>query len=335
MINKKGELSYMKAIQVSEFGGPEVLKYVELSEPTPNEKEVRVKLFAAGVNPSEAYTRTGTYSSVPDLPYTPGTDGAGVIDAIGEGVENLKVGDRVFVAAHFAKRNTGTYAEKVVCDADSVHKLPDSVSYKEGASLGIPALTSYRALFIRAKLKPGETVLVHGASGGVGLLVVQMAKAIGAKVIGTASTNEGKALVRASGADYILDHIKGGSIDKVLSLTNSKGPDVIIEFLANVNLETDLKMISKYGRVVVVGNRGSLEFNPRLIMSKEADVLGMTLWNSKGNEYNESLEAVSAFLQSGVLHPVVGDELPLKDANKSHEVILTKKGYGKMILTIT
>jgi NADPH:quinone reductase len=329
------EVLNMKAVQMSQFGGPEVLKYVDVDEPSPAANQVRVRLYAAGVNPSEAYIRTGTYAFyVPELPYVPGSDGAGVVDAAGEGVKHVKVGDRVFVAAMLAKRNTGTYAEKVVCDADAVHKMPEAVSYKEGASLGIPALTAYRALFQRAKLKPGETVLIHGASGGVGMLSVQMAKAIGALVIGTASTEEGKALVKASGAMHTLDHIREDSIDKILSLTNGRGPNVIIEFLANVNLENDLKMVAPYGRIVVIGNRGTLDFNPRLAMIKEADILGTALWNVPPDEYNESLHAVRAFLESGILHPEIGDELPLKDAVAAHDKILNKKAHGKMVLSI-
>jgi len=325
----------MKAIQMSKFGGPEVLKYIEVEEPTPATNEVRVRLFAAGVNPNEAYIRTGTYSFyIPKLPYTPGFDGAGVVDAIGEGVRHLNIGDRVFVAALLAKRNTGTYAQKVVCDANAVHKLPESISYQEGASLGIPALAAYRALFHRGKIKPGDKVLIHGASGGVGLLAVQMARGIGATVIGTASTQEGKSLVKASGATHVLDHITEDSIDKIISLTNDKGPDVIIEFLANVNLETDLKMIGPYGRIVVVGNRGSLEINPRLAMIKEADILGMALWNATSPEYNESLHAVEAFLKSGIVHPEIGTELSLEDAAKAHAQILSKNAHGKMVLSI-
>lgn len=325
----------MKAIQMSRFGGPEVLEYTEVDEPIPATSEVRVRLFAAGINPNEAYIRTGTYSFyTPELPYTPGFDGAGVVDAVGEGVKHLKIGDRVFVAALLAKRNTGTYAQKVVSDANAVHRLPESISYQQGASLGIPALTAYRALFHRAKIKSGETVLIHGASGGVGLLAVQMAKGIGATVIGTASIEEGKSLVKASGATHVLEHITEGSIDKIISLTNGKGPEVIIEFLANMNLGTDLKMIAPYGRIVVVGNRGSLEINPRLAMMKEADILGMALWNASPDEYNASLHAVEAFLESGMLHPEVGDELTLEEAEKAHAQILNKKARGKMILSI-
>lgn len=325
----------MKAIRISEFGGPEVLNLAEVDESVPSSNEVRVRLFAAGVNPIETYIRTGTYSFyIPELPYTPGFDGAGVIDAVGEGVNHLKLGDRVFVAALLAKRNTGTYAQKVVCDANAVHRLPESISYQKGASLGIPALTAYRALFHRAKIKPGETVLIHGASGGVGLLAVQMAKAIGATVIGTASTEEGRSLVKSSGATHVLNHLTEDSIDKIMSLTNNKGPEVIIEFLANVNLETDLKVIAPYGRIVIVGNRGSLEINPRLAMIKEADILGLALWNALPDEYNESLHAVGAFLESGILHPEIGDELTLEYAGKAHEQIVSKNARGKMILSI-
>lgn len=325
----------MKAIQMSKFGGPEVLEYKEITEPIPDVNEVRVRLYAAGVNPNEAYIRTGNYAFyIPELPYTPGFDGAGIVDSVGKDVKHVKVGDRVFVAALLAKRNTGTYAQKVVCDADSVHLIPDKLSFQEGASLGIPALSAYRALFHRAKIKAGEIVLVHGASGGVGLLAVQMAKGIGAIVVGTAGTEEGKSLVKSSGADYAIDHITETSFEQLLSVTNGQGPDVIIEFLANVNLENDMKIIAPFGRIIIVGNRGSIEVTPRLAMIKEADILGMALWNVSSKEYTESLYGVASFLQSGVLRPVVGDELPLEDAKRAHEEILVKKGRGKMVLNI-
>lgn len=325
----------MKAIQMSEFGEPEVLKYKEIEEPVPGRDEVRVRLFAAGVNPNETYIRTGTYSFfVPDLPYTPGFDGAGIVDEVGEEVKHLKAGDRVFVAALLAKRNTGTYAQKVVCDANAVHILPASISYQEGASLGIPALTAYRALFHRAKVKPKDTVLIHGASGGVGSLAVQMAKSIGAVVIGTAGTADGKSLVEAAGADHAINHITEANMDEIISLTHNKGPDVIIEFLANKNLETDLKIIAPYGRIVVVGSRGEIMISPRAAMAKEADILGMALWNALPSEYKESLDSVEKLLRSGALKPMLGDVLPLKNAAQAHREILSKNSKGKMVLQI-
>ncbi|MDX9917106.1 MAG: NADPH:quinone reductase [Gudongella sp.] len=325
----------MKAIVMSSFGDPEVLQIKEINEPIPGVNEVRVRLHAAGVNPNEAYIRSGNYSfGVPDLPFTPGFDGAGVVDAVGEGVTHVKVGDRVFVAAMLAKKNTGTYAQKVVCEADAVHLLADNVSFEQGASLGIPAMAAYRALFHRAKLKASEVVLIHGASGGVGTLAVQMAKAIGAVVIGTASSDEGKAMVKDAGADFATDHLREDNFDEILKITDGKGPDVIIEFLANHNLENDMKIISQYGRIVIVGNRGSIEITPRHAMGKEADILGMALWNAPPKEYKESLYGISAFLKSGVVVPIVGDKFKLEEAYKTHELILTKKGHGKMVLLI-
>ncbi|MFJ5713196.1 NADPH:quinone reductase [Neobacillus sp. NPDC093127] len=325
----------MKAIQMSSFGEPEVLKLVEVKEPVPAENEVRVRLYYAGVNPAEAYIRAGGYAFFnPDMPYTPGFDGAGVVDEVGPGVTRLKTGDRVFVASTMSKRKTGTYAEKVVCDVEAVHKLPETVSFEQGAALGIPVTAAYRALFHRAHLKPGETVLVHGASGGVGTLAVQLAKYAGAQVIGTAGTEEGMDVVRKSGADAVLNHNQTGYLEEIPSLTNGAGVDVVIEMLANVNLEEDLKLVNKFGRVVVVGNRGALDFNPRLIMAKEADVLGMAVWNAPIDEFNESLIAVEAALNNGGLQPFVGTILPLEEAANAHIQILSSRTKGKMVLEI-
>ncbi|QQZ11562.1 NADPH:quinone reductase [Heyndrickxia vini] len=319
----------MKAIQMSSFGEPDVLKWVEIEEPEPAEKEVRVKLHYAGVNPAETYIRAGGYAFFnPDLPYVPGFDGAGVVDKVGKGVTRLKTGDRVFVASILAKRKTGSYAEKMVCDVEAVHKLPESISFEQGAALGVPVTAAYRALFHRAHLKPGETVLIHGASGGVGFLAVQLAKYNGAQVIGTAGTEEGMELVRKAGADVVLNHHEHGYLEKV------QGVDVVIEMLANVNLEEDLKVLNKFGRIVIIGNRGSLDFNPRLTMAKEADILGMAVWNAPIDEYNESLIAVEAALKNGGLQPFVGTILPLKEAAEAQIHIVSSRAKGKMVLKI-
>ena len=325
----------MKAVQMLSFGEPDVLKLVEVEEPVPAENEVRVKLYYAGVNPFEAYIRAGGYAFYnPEFPYIPGFDGAGVIDEVGPGVTRFKIGDRVFVTTIFANRKTGTYAEKLVCDATAVYKLPESVSFEQGAALGVPVTAAYRALFHRGRLKPGETVLVHGASGGVGILAVQLAKYAGAYVIGTAGTEESMELVKESGADAVLNHNQPNYLEAISSITNSPGVDVVIEMLANVNLEEDLKYINKYGRVVIVGNRGSLDFNPRLTMAKEADILGMAVWNAPVEEYQQSLASVEAALKNGGLKPLVGTILPLEEAGKAQAQILTSKAKGKMVLKI-
>ena len=325
----------MKAIQMIQFGGPEVLQLAEIPEPVPGPGKVRVRLSAAGVNPSETYIRTGAYSFfVPSLPCTLGFDGAGMVDEVGPGVTHVKEGDRVFVAAMGDPANTGTYAQKVVCSGDAVHPLPDFISFAQGAALGVPALAAYRALFQRAKLRPGETVLVHGASGGVGILCVQMASAMGASVIGTASTPEGRKLVLGAGAHHALSHLTGDTLEQVLQITNGVGPDVIVEFLANANLETDLRVIAPYGRIVIAGNRGSIQIEPRLAMQKEADLLGMALWNATPADYQESLQAVAAWLRMGILNPQVGAAIPLAEASRAHQLILNQKAAGKIVLEI-
>lgn len=325
----------MKAIQVTQFGGPEKLAYTEVEDVEVGKKEVCIRLYAAGVNSSDTYTLTGTYAFfIPQLPYTPGLDGAGVVEAIGEEVTSVRVGDRVFVASLIRGKSTGTFAQKIVCDETLVHLLPDHVSFEQGATLGIPAMTAYRALFQRACLQPGQIVFIHGASGGVGLQAVQMAKSHGAKVIGTASKPEGKKMVLQAGADVVIDHVTEATIEDVLALTDGNGPDVIIEFLANINLETDLKLIAPFGKIVVIGNRGSIEINPRLAMQKECDILATALWNAPKDEYEESIQGVIEMLKRGELRPIIGTTLPLQQASQGIEQLIKGIGNGKLVLII-
>lgn len=325
----------MKAITIKEFGGPEVLLYEDIQEPEIGTEDVKVNVMTAGVNPNDAYVRVGNYGFlIPDPPYTPGFDGAGIVEEVGGDVEHLQVGDRVFIAGALAKRNTGTYAQKAVVSADAVYPLPEAISFEEGAALGIPSMAAYRAIFQKAGLREGETVLIHGASGGVGTMAVQMAKAAHAEVIGTASTKEGKELLRSLGCDHVIDHVTQENQAVLMELTDGRGPDVIIEFLANVNLETDLAVIAKFGRIVIVGNRGSIEITPRNAMAKEANILGMAVFHSSEEETAAALQEISAFMQYGLLKPVIGEVRELSEASAVHEVLLTKAGKGKTILRI-
>lgn len=322
----------MRAIVVRAFGGPEVLRLEEVPSPTPGEGQVRVRLSAAGVNPVETYIRSGAYARKPALPYTPGTDGAGTVEAIGPGTTGFQPGDRVFVAALLAPRHTGTYAEAIAVDAGFVHPLPAHVTFAQGAALGVPYCTAYRALFQRAALRAGETVLVHGASGGVGLACLQLARAAGARVIGSAGTAVGRRLVVANGAHHALDHSAAGYLDEVVSLTGGRGADVIIEMLANANLERDFAALALYGRIVVVGSRGTIEFSPRLIMAREAAVLGMTLWNTPAADATATTAGIAAALEAGVVKPVVAMELPLAEAPRAHVEVLAPGARGKIVL---
>ena len=247
----------MHGIQVSEFGGPEVLRYQELPVPEPGAGQVRVRMRAIGVNPADTYIRTGTYAFfTPELPYTPGFDGAGVVDAAGAGVDALAPGERVFVGALGTPGFSGAYAELAVVDAAGVHPLPSSLSYGQGAAVGVPCVTAWRALFQKAGLQPGETVLIHGASGGVGVPATQLASDAGAVVIGTAGSSEGAEVVRGAGASHVLDHTAPGYLDELPDITGGRGVSVVVEMLADVNLEQDLGVLAVGGRVVVVGSRG-------------------------------------------------------------------------------
>jgi NADPH:quinone reductase len=323
----------MRAIRVSQFGGPEVLKLADVPDPVAGPGEVVVKLHAAGVNPVEAYIRTGQYARLPELPYTPGGDGAGVVESVGDGVSAWKAGDRVYVAAFLAK--AGTYAEKIAVSAGHVHELPDSVSFAQGASLGVPAATAYRALVIRAGAKAGETLLVHGASGAVGIAAVQLARAMGLRVLGTAGSAAGANAVREAGADQVFDHHETEYPATITAATGGRGVDVILEMLANANLDRDLAMLAPKGRVVVIGSRGRIEIDPRQTMGKESAILGTTLWSTTPAEYTQIHAALVAALRSGVLRPIVGRHLPLAEAAEAHRAILAEKAVGKLVLTIS
>jgi NADPH:quinone reductase len=318
----------LKAIRVHEFGGPEVLRLEDVPDPRPGRGEVVVRIRAAGVNPVETYIRSGQYPIKPPLPYTPGSDAGGDVEAVGEGVGSVKSGDRVYVY----RTLTGAYAEKALCSESQVHRLPKNVSYAQSAAVGVPYVTAYRALFHKAQARPGEMVLVHGASGGVGVAAVQMARAAGMTVVGTAGTDKGKELVAREGAHHVVDHNAADALEQLMKLTGGRGFDVILEMLANKNLAKDLAMLNKFGRVVVVGSRGAIEINPRDIMVRDGAIVGMTSFNISDTDLAGIHAALVAGLGNGTLRPVVGKELPLKNAAKAHQAVMEAGAYGKIVL---
>ncbi len=318
----------MKAIRIHQFGEPEVMKLEEIPAPQPGPGQVLVRVQAVGVNPVETYVRAGVYPNKPDLPYTPGTDAAGVVEALGTGVRRVAVGDRVYTAGTVS----GAYAEKVLCQESQVHRLPERISFQQGAGLNVPYSAAFRALFQRARAVPGETLLVHGASGGVGIAATQFARAAGLTIIGTAGTEGGRRLAEEQGAHHVLDHHNPKYLDKVMVLTEGRGVDVTLELLANVNLGKDLGILAKGGRAVVIGSRGTVEINPRDAMSREAVILGMTLWNATEREVTSIHAAIGAGLENGALHPVVGREMKLAEAPGAHRMIIESKAFGKIVL---
>ncbi|HEV8130554.1 MAG TPA: NADPH:quinone reductase [Acidobacteriota bacterium] len=318
----------MKAIRVHAFGAPEVMRLEEVPDLKAGPEQVLVRIRAAGVNPVETYIRTGTYARKPALPYTPGTDAGGVVESVGDGVTRVAAGDRVYTAGAL----TGTYAEQALCHESQAHPLPKHVSFEQGAAMGIPYATAYRALFQVARAAPAEYVLVHGASGGVGTAAVQLARAAGMKVIGTGGSDKGRALVHEQGAHHVLDHRAPGYLEQIGALTGSRGLHVILEMLANVNLSSDLKLLSQGGRVVVIGSRGPVEIDPRDAMGRDAAILGMVLFNASERETAAIHAALSAGLENQTLRPVVGRELPLAEAPRAHQAVMEPGAYGKIVL---
>jgi NADPH2:quinone reductase len=317
----------MKAIRVHQFGGPDVLRLDEVPVPKPAAGQVLVKLHAIGVNPVETYFRSGSNPNL-KLPWTPGMDGAGLIESIGEGVAGVNPGDRVYISETL----TGSYAQFTLCEVRGVHPLPEKISFAQGAALGIPYATAHRALFHRARALAGETVFIHGASGGVGLAATQIARAAGLTVIGSAGTDAGRKLAADNRAHHVVDHRAPGYLDRVMSLTGGRGVDIILEMLANVNLGKDLPLLARNGRVIVIGSRGTVEITPRDLMSRDADVRAMTLFNATPAELAGIHAALAAGLENGTLRPIVGREMPLADAAKAHIAVLEPGAIGKIVL---
>jgi NADPH2:quinone reductase len=317
----------VKAIRVHEFGGPEVLELEEVPTPTPGPRQLLVRVHAVGVNPVETYQRSGSNPAI-QLPWTPGMDAAGVIESVGAAVTRVNPGDRVYTSDTVS----GAYAEFALCDEKQVHRLPGNLSFQQGAAINIPYATAYRALYHRAHAQPGEVVLIHGASGGVGIAATQIARAAGFTIIGTAGTDAGRKLVAEHGAHHVLDHRDPGYLAQIMALTGGNGVDVILEMLANVNLGKDLPLLAKYGRVIVIGSRGNVEITPRELMKRDADVRAMTLFNATDLELAGIHAALAAGLENGTFRPVVGREMPLADAAKAHVAVLEPGAYGKIVL---
>jgi NADPH2:quinone reductase len=318
----------MKAIVVHEFGGPEVLKLEEIPTPKPAAGQVLVRVQAVGVNPYDTYMRAGTYAVKPPLPYTPGSDGAGVIEAVGPGIMKVEPGDRVYMA----KTVTGAYAEYALALESQVHPLPANVIFSQGAGVWVPYGTAYHAIYHAAQVHASETVLIHGASGGVGIAGVQLARALGLTVFGTASSAKGLDLVKREGAHQVFDHSKPEHLDEIMKATGGRGVDIVLEMVAHLNLANDMKLLATNGRIIVIGNRGEITVNPRDLMGRRGSIRGFTLWAITPGEEADIHAGIIAGLENGTLRPVVAKELPLAEAARAHQEILERGAAGKIVL---
>lgn len=323
----------MRAIRVHEFGGPEVLLEQDCARPQPAEGQVVVRVEAAGVNPVDTYIRSGAYGQRP-LPYTPGLDGSGVVEEVGPNC-TWDVGQRVYLSGSL----TGCYAQYALCRQDQVFPLPQALSFQQGACIFVAYFTAYRALFQRGRAprgaeNPRPWVLISGASGGVGLAAVQLALQANLRVIATASSPKAQELLTCWGVEHVLNHHQndGPFIEAVRDITDGFGPELVLEMLANVNLCRDLQLIARYGRVVVIGSRGELQFAPRLAMSADADILGMSLFNTPDEQMAEIQAALQPLFEAGRLQPVVQRTYPLGQACQAHHDVLSGQSLGKLVL---
>ncbi len=318
----------MKAIRVHAFGEPEVMVLEKVVGLEPASGQVLLRVEAAGVNPLDAYIRSGRFGVLPSLPYTPGRDAAGLVERVGEGVLGVKPGDRVYVGGSLS----GTYAERALCEERQIGRLPESISYAQGAGIFIPYATAYRALFQKARALPSERVFVHGGSGAVGLAAIQLATAAGCRVAASAGTEEGRKLAREQGAERVVDHRSEAHGEEVREWAQGEGVAVVLEMLANVNLSQDLDLLAVGGRVMVIGSRGSVEIDPRAILSREACVLGVSLFRASDKEMASIRAALEAGLADGMLRPIVREELPLEQAPLAHRRAMEPGALGKIVL---
>lgn len=322
----------MKAIQLAEYGGPEVLKTVEVEKPTPTGHEVLIEVKAIGVNYADTARREGQYVVPTPLPFIPGAEIAGIVTAVGEKVTNVIPGTRVVTLI-----DSGGYAEYALADARSIIPIGEELSFDVAASLPLQGLSAYHILKTMGRMEEGETVLVHAAAGGVGTIAVQLAKIFGAgKVIATASTEEKLQLAKELGADILVNYTKDGWEEEVLEATGGKGVDVALEMAGGEIFNKTLESLATNGRLVIYGVASGAQsrFYPSSLMGRNQSVIGFFLPQimRKRELLQSSLEDLFAYLSDGGLRLTIGEVFQLEEAAKVHELMQSRKTKGKLIL---
>jgi NADPH2:quinone reductase len=292
-----------------------------------DDNQVLISVKAAGVNPVDTYIVAGANNYTTTFPHTPGIDAAGVILSVGSKVSGFKVGQRVYCAGTL----TGASAEQALVSPAQIFPLPEALSFEQGACLGTPYATAWRALFIRANCQSAETVLIHGASGGVGLAAVQLAKAAGCKVFASAGSEEGLALLKQQGVDLVVNHHEP---EHYQQLQEAGAIDVILEMLANQNLGNDLPLLNIDGRVVVIGSRGTVEINPRDLMARDASVMGMALVHANPAQLTKIHAALFAGAQAGFIKPVIAKRFALADTSAAHLAVMEAGAMGNIVINV-
>jgi NADPH2:quinone reductase len=321
----------MKAIVFAQTGGPEVLAQADVPKPDVRPGGVVIKNHAIGVNFADTRFRQGTYTVKPKLPDIPGMEAAGVIEAVGEGVTNLRPGMRV---AAFTSR---AYAEYCAAPAFMAIPLPDSVSFVDGAAFLIQALTAYHLLYTVDTIRPGRSVLVHAAAGGVGLAAVQLAKAAGARVFGTVSSDSKAALAKEAGADVVINYVKDRFADEVLRLTADRGVDLILDAVGKPTFEEGLRCLAPFGHIALYGRAGGAPdpLNLSVLSPKSQKVSAFslpTLTRGFPDKTRESAERCFALMREGRLKVYISKTYPLAQAAEAHRYLESRESTGKLIL---
>lgn len=323
----------VKAIRFHRLGGPEVLQLEEVPDPQPGEGEVLIRVRAAGVNFGDTMFREGRYLVRPAFPQIPGMEAAGEVEALGAGVTGLQVGDRVMVLG-----GSGAYAERLVVRPQTCFPLPEGLTFEQGAALPVQGLTAHHMLTLVGRVRPGETVLIHAAAGGVGSLAVQLAKQLGARVIGTVGADEKLDLVRSLGADLALNHRTTDLVAAVREFSGKRGVDVILEMVGGTEVYAkNLSLLGQFGRMVVFGAasgdaHGTVE--PISLMTKNASVSGyyLTAVLRHRELCAPPLAQMAAAAIDGSLRILVGKTYPLAEAAAAQQDIAQRGTTGKLVL---
>jgi NADPH:quinone reductase len=322
----------MKAIQLKEYGGPEVLQAVELERPVPKGHQVLIEIHAIGVNYADTARREGQYVVPTKLPFIPGAEVAGVVVETGESVTNVQAGDRVVTLIE-----SGGYAEFALADSRGLIHLQEKMEFEQAVALPLQGLSAYHILKTMGRLEAGETVLVHAAAGGVGTLAVQLAKLSGAsKVIATASTDDKLALAAEVGADVLVNYTEQGWEEKVLEATGGKGVDVALEMAGGEIFNKTLKCLATFGRLVIYGVASGEQscFYPSSLMARNQSVIGFFLPQimRKPALIQSSMAEMLGYLAKGQLKLTIGGVYPLDQAAEVHRLLQSRQTKGKLIL---
>jgi NADPH:quinone reductase len=322
----------MKAMQLKEYGGPEVLQLVEMEKPVPKGQQVLIEIHAIGVNYADTARREGQYVVPTPLPFIPGAEVAGVVVETGESVKNVKTGDRVVTLIE-----SGGYADFALADSRGLIPLPEQMNFEQAAALPLQGLSAFHILKTMGRLDKGETVLVHAAAGGVGTLAVQLAKLFGAeKVIATASSDDKLALAGDMGADVLVNYTEQGWEEKVLEATSGKGVDVALEMAGGEVFNKTLKCLAAFGRIVIYGvdSGEQSRLYPSSLMGKNQSVIGFFLPQimRKPELIQSSMAEMLDYLANGQLKLTIGGNFPLEQAADVHRLLQSRQTKGKLIL---